>query len=266
MGKMTQDQYVEKRVAEGFTVEQAKAEYNRTDTPTTAMLKEKLVSDGKAPTKGEALAMMYEAIQNNPNRQAKYAPDFSLSKEYEKLANTYNSRMTNKERENVVAQGLRIKRAGTISEETKQAEIDKTINMSIAEVIRQLKKFEAKVADMESKIDNFDVSAVQAKVDDLTEKYHKKCNANKGNWMLIANLESQYQKDVDKIEFDEIIKPLNDLKIARYEADTYRAIYEARLKFFVKANKDLIAEELTEAKRDEIRGSLLDLAPLVEED
>lgn len=266
MSKMTQEQYVEKRVAEGFTVEQAKSEYNRTDTPTTVTLKEKLKNDGKAPTRGEMRLIIHEAIQNNPNRVKVYTPDFSLSKEYKALASKDTSNMTQREKDNLSKQMLHIKINGTISEKTRQAEIDNTLNMPIAQIILQLKNHEAKVADMDERIDNFDLSSIQSKADKLKEQYDKKYIANRGNATAVATLQREYEKEIDELEMELITKPLNDLKLQRYEANEYKKIYDARLKYFVRANEDLIREELVEAKRREIRGSLLNLAGFVEED
>ena len=44
----------------------------------------------------------------------------------------------------------------------------------------------------------------------------------------------------------------------------YFLIYAARVKYFVDANKELIRSEMENAKREEIRGSLLDLAEELE--
>mgnify|MGYP006953954663 CR=1 FL=1 len=58
---------------------------------------------------------------------------------------------------------------------------------------------------------------------------------------------------------------MNDLKIKRYRASEFLLIYEARINYYMTANKDLIEEEIQNAKREEIRGSLGDLVAYMEE-
>ena len=65
---------------------------------------------------------------------------------------------------------------------------------------------------------------------------------------------------------DELVKiPRNDLALKRYRALEFLFIYEARIKYYMTANKDLIEEEIQNAKREEIRGSLGDLVAYMEE-
>lgn len=71
---------------------------------------------------------------------------------------------------------------------------------------------------------------------------------------------------MDKLEHEKITKPLNDLKIKRWEAKQYYFVYEARVSYYVLANKELIKEEIVRAKREEIRASLVDLAEYVEDE
>lgn len=77
---------------------------------------------------------------------------------------------------------------------------------------------------------------------------------------------AKLQEDIDKLEMDLVTTPLNELALKRYRAKEFFSVYEARVKFYVTANKDLIKEEIENAKRAEIRGSLAELAGYVEED
>ena len=150
---------------------------------------------------------------------------------------------------------LSIQITGTVTDEVRQAEIDKTLEMPIKQVIVKRKEYEQIVAECEEKIDNFDFTAVQAKADEIEAEYQKKLKGKNG----IAF------STIDELEYEEVIKPLNDLKLQRYEAKEYYLIYEARVKYYVNANRTLIEEEMQNAKRMEVRGSLADLAEYLEE-
>ena len=77
-------------------------------------------------------------------------------------------------------------------------------------------------------------------------------------------MRGEYEKEVEALEHELITVPMNDIKIRRFEAKEYFLIYAARVKYFVDANKELIRSEMENAKREEIRGSLLDLAEELE--
>lgn len=255
---MTKEQWIEKRMAEGFSKEQAAHEYDHFHDPMVAEAQKQ-----KVPTRGEMIAMIAEKKQANLDKRKVYKPDFSIceavlkiNKEIEALKG--KSPYDTKKAQELSQQGLYIKLHGTIPEDVKQAEIDKTLEMPLADLISQYKKYGKIITECEEKIERFDVSKAQAKIDTLTTQYQSKAK-NRGSFVYKGDIAEQYEKEVDKIEFAEIIKPLNDLKIKRYEAGEYFLIYEARIKHYVNANKDLIDEEVTAARREEIRGSLADL-------
>lgn len=261
---MTREQFIEARMAEGFTREAAEHAYDHTHDPAIEAAQEQ-----KIPTRGEMIATIAEARQKNPNKAKLYKPDFSLAqsvinlkKELEALKGKapYDS----KKAEELSRQILSIRINGTITDEMRQEEIDKTLEMPVAELITQRKKYEKIITECEEKIDNFDVSGVQAKVDALGDEYERKAKS-RGAFVQSFDIQDEYNKRIDAIEFEEITKPLNELKIKRYEAMEYYLIYEARIKYYVTANKALIEEEITQAKREEIRGSLADLAEYVED-
>lgn len=261
--RVTREEWIEKRVAEGFTKEYAEREYDNFTDPAIAQAQEQ-----KVPTKADMMVMLEEAIQNNPNRKKVYTPDFKLSKEYLEVkaelealkgVEPYDA----KKAEELSKRMLSIQINGTVTDEERQAEIDKTLEMPIKQIIAERKKYEKIVADCEDKIDNFDLTAVQAKADALTEEYQKKLKGKSGITFSVINAE--YEAKVAELEYKEVTKPLNDLKLQRYEAKEYYLIYEARVKYYVTANKELIEEEIQNAKRMEVRGSLADLAEYLED-
>lgn len=222
----------------------------------------------KVPTKADMMVMLEEAIQNNPNRKAVYTPDFKLSKEYKALVKELEALKGTgsydaKKAEDISSRMLSIQIGGTVTDEARQAEIDKTLVMPIKQIIAECKKYEQIVAECEEKIDNFDFTSVQAKADALTAEYDKKL---KGKWGIgYSVIKAEYESKVEELELKEVIEPLNDLKIKRYEANEFYFIYEARVKYYVLANKDIIEQEIERAKHEEVRGSLADLAEYLED-
>lgn len=163
----TREAWIEKRVAEGFTKEQAEHEFDNYTDPAIAKAQEQKVS-----TRGEMIQMINEAILNNPNKKQLYIPDFSLSAEYIGLKNELDKAVEANNLELVQELNKRmlyVKMSGTVTNEEIQAEIDKTLVMPLSEVFEKYNKYKAIVAECEEKIDNFDVPPVlQAKVDALT--------------------------------------------------------------------------------------------------
>lgn len=260
---MTKEQWIEKRMAEGFSKEQAEHEYNHFHDP---MIEE--AQKQKVPTRGEMIALIAEKRQKNPDKKKVYAPDFKLSKKYLEVRAELEAfkgvaPYDAKKAEELSKRMISIQINGTVTDEERQTEIDKTLEMPLAELIAQYKKYGKIITECEEGIDTFDVSKAQAKVDTLTAQYQRKAK-NRGSFVYKGDIAEQYEKEVDKIEFEELIKPLNDLKIKRYEAGEYFLIYEARIKHYVNTNKALIDEEVTAAKREEIRGSLADLVEYME--
>lgn len=195
----------------------------------------------------------------------KYAPDFSLSDEYLELSKQLsNMNLSQKDRDDISKKMLFIKIQGNVSPEFIEDEKERVMTLPIASVIKKIKSLEIDIEKTKQDIDNFDYEYVQRKLDEVSTKYQ---GFTKGMDLLSAGL--TYQKDfnneADKIEFELMHKPLNDLKLKLYYARTIKTIYDLRLKYYVQANKDLIKLEIEEAKRREIKGSLLDLAPYVEE-
>lgn len=263
MSKFTREAWIEKRVAEGFTAEQAGNEYDNYLDPAI-----KEAQEQKVPTRGEMIQMIHEAMLNNPNRKKVYTPDFRFSKEYLKLkeeakALTGVSPYDTRKAQELSKQMLSIQLNGTIAEEERQAEIDKTLTMPIADILKERKRYENLVLEYEEKIDNFDISPVQAKVDDLTAKYERKLRGKHG--IDFSIIKAEYERAVDELKHELIDIPKNDLAIKRYEAKEYFLIYEARVKYYIAANRELIDEEIQNAKRMEVRGSLVDLVEYMEE-
>lgn len=222
----------------------------------------------KVPTRADMLIMINEAIQNNPNRKKVYTPNFKLSSEYLALqaelealkgVEPYDA----KKAEELTSRMLSIQINGTVSDEARQQAVDKTLEMPIKQIIAERKKYEQIVAECEEKIDNFSLEDVQTKVDALTGEYNKKLKGKSG--IAYSVTKAEYDRKVDELEYEEVTKPLNDIKLQRYEAKEYYLIYEARVKYYVRANKELIEEEIQNAKRMEVRGSLADLAEYLEE-
>lgn len=264
MGRMTREEWIEKRVAEGFSVQDAEHEYDKYQDPAIQQAQEQ-----KVPTRADMMVMINEAFQNNPNRKRVYTPDFKLSKEYlavkaelekVKKAQPYDP----KKAEELSNRMLSIQMGGTITDEVLQAEVDKTLEMPIKQIIAERKKYEKIVADCEEKIDNFDLTAVQDEAEKLSEEYQKKLRGKSG--ISFSAINAEYERKVADLEYEEVTKPLNDLKIQWFEANEFYTIYEARVKYYVTANKELIEEEIQNAKRMEVRESLADLAEYVEEE
>lgn len=258
----TREAWIEKRVAEGFTKEQAEHEFDNYTDPAIAKAQEQ-----KVPTRGEMIQMINEAILNNPNKKQLYIPDFSLSAEYIGLKNELDKAVEANNLELVQELNKRmlyVKISGTVTNEEIQAEIDKTFVMPLSEVFEEYNKYKAIVAECEEKIDNFDVPPVlQAKVDALTAEYKRKSRGKSG--ALFDNIEGEYNKAVDELELKYIKIPVNDLALKRYRSVEFMRCYEARIKYYMTANEELIKEEIQNAKREEIRGSLEDLVTYMEE-
>lgn len=261
MAEMTRDQFIKVRMAEGFSKEAAEHAYDHTHDPAIEAAEEQ-----KVPTKGEMIQMIHEARQNNPNKKKLYTPDFKLSKEYQVVKKEKDKAIKANDYklvEKLSKQMLTIQIHGTIDSEEYQTKVDQSLDMPIASIFAERKKYEAIITECEEKLDNFDVSSVQSKVDALGDQYNRKIKNAKSS-MDAALLREEYEKEVEALEHELITVPMNDLKIKRFEAKEYFLIYAARIKYYVDANKELIRAEMENAKREEIRGSLLDLAEELE--
>lgn len=193
-------------------------------------------------------------------------PNFTLTAEYMALSRESKSALKNndvKRAQELSQRMLSIQLGNLISKEERQEEVDKTLVMPISEIFKEFNKYKAIMAECAEKIDNFDISSVQAKVDEVTEKYEKKAEGKSG--IHLAQIKASYEKEVNDLEYKLIKIPMNDLKIKRYRASEFLLIYEARINYYMTANKDLIEEEIQNAKREEIRGSLGDLVAYMEE-
>lgn len=76
----TREAWIEKRVAEGFTKEQAEHEFDSYTDPAIAKAQEQ-----KVPTRGEMIQMINEAIMANIDKEQIYKPNFTLTAEYKIL-------------------------------------------------------------------------------------------------------------------------------------------------------------------------------------
>lgn len=257
----TREAWIEKRVAEGFTKEQAEHEFDSYTDPAIAKAQEQ-----KVPTRGEMIQMINEAIMATIDKEQIYKPNFTLTAEYMALSRESKSALKNndvKRAQELSQRMLSIQLGNLISKEERQEEVDKTLVMPISEIFKEFNKYKAIMAECAEKIDNFDISSVQAKVDEVTEKYEKKAEGKSG--IHLAQIKASYEKEVNDLEYKLIKIPMNDLKIKRYRASEFLLIYEARIEYYMTANKDLIEEEIQNAKREEIRGSLGDLVAYMEE-
>lgn len=263
MEKFTREQWIEKRVSEGFSEEQAGNEYDKYLDPAI-----KEAQAQKVPTRKDMLEMINEDINKNPNKKKLYTPNFKLSGAYTDVHKELEALKRKQPYDAQKAKGLSDKMLsiqinGSIDYDEYHKLIDESLEMPIKEIIAERKKYEKIVADCEDQIENFDLSACQSKVDALTAEYDKKLKGKIG--LAVSTLKDEYNKKVDELELEMIIKPRNELAIKRWEAKQYYLIYEARVKYYVSANKDLIEEEIQQAKRDEVRESLVDLAGYLEE-
>jgi hypothetical protein len=260
MAEKTRDDFITVKMAEGFSKEIAGRMYDSTVDPQIAAAQEQ-----KVPTRGEIIEGIYTARLNNPDRKSLYKPDFSFSKEYLALKDEVDKAVKARDKklsDMILAQMIKIKLNGTITEEQRQAEIDKTLEMPIAAILKERKKYEAIVTECEHKLNTFDISEVQAKVDALSAKYETQ--AKGAGQIARATLWEAYNKAVKDLEDKLITIPMNDIKIKRHNAKEWYLIYEARVKYYVAANQDLIEEEIENAKREEVRGSLVELAEALE--
>jgi len=185
----TKEEWIEKRVAEGFTKEYAIREYEGKQDPAVAEA---------VPTRADMIVMINEAINNNPNRKKVYIPDFKLSKEYlavkaeleaVKSASPYDA----KKAEDLSKRMLSIQISGTVTDEARQVEIDKTLEMPIKQVIAKRNEYKQIVAECEEKIDNFDFTAVQAKADEIEAEYQKKRRKNSGA-SYVSSISAEYER------------------------------------------------------------------------
>lgn len=219
------------------------------------------------PTRGEMPQMIHEALNNNPDRKKAYTPDFKLCKEYLALKDEKNKAEKAgdwKKAQELSEKMLNIQLSGTVTNEEKQAEIDKTLEMPIADILKERKKYKKIILECEEKIDNFDVSPVEAEVDALTAEYDQKLRGKHG--MTFDVIKAEYEKAVDELERKLVIIPMNEIALRRYKAKEYFLIYEARVKYYIAANRALIDEEIQNAKRMEVRGSLVDLVAYMEDE
>lgn len=217
-------------------------------------------------TRGEMIQMIHEARQNaakqkNLNKDKLYKPNFKLSKDYEAVAKKADEAAKAgdyKLAEALSKEMLSIQLNGAVDSEEYQKAVDQSLEMPIASVFTERKKYEAVITECEEKLANFDVSSVQSQIDALGDQYNKKIRAAKYS-QDVAILQAEYEKEAAALEHELITIPMNDLKIKRFEAKEYLLIYEARIKAYIGANEELIRAEEENAKREEIRGSLADL-------
>lgn len=132
----TREAWIEKRVAEGFTKEQAEHEFDSYTDPAIAKAQEQ-----KVPTRGEMIQMINEAIMANIDKEQIYKPNFTLTAEYMALSRESKSALKNndvKRAQELSQRMLSIQLGNLISKEERQEEVDKTLVMPISEILRNL--------------------------------------------------------------------------------------------------------------------------------
>ena len=211
----------------------------------------------------EQRARIKKLFEESPNRnRAKYNPDFTLSPEYERLLSADTSKMSDKEIEKYNYQRVSLKKNGGFTNERRQAEIDKSLALPLSEVIKLRDSYKAQITSLEADMDNFDVSEAQALVDEITAKYEKQIKGLSG--IARANKQSEYNKEVDSVELEKYRKPYNALALKRYEAIQLYKVYEARIKLYVSANREIIERQIERARENEVTENLLALAEYME--
>lgn len=259
------EDFREVKRAEGFKDEDIKKMYYG-DPELDTKIQQAITS--KAPTKGEQVEAIGNAILNNKNKDELYVPDFSLSKPYlelsEKINNT-SSNIDNFEKAKLGKELLSINMNGTISKKERQDILDKATEMLIADVLAEKDKYEKKVADFTDKLDNFEITGIQAKIDEVMEKYQQQADKNRGRYSVLAKLQDDRDNEVDGLEKELFIIPFNDLKIQRWEAQIYFNAYDIVAMKYANEHKDIIKQGIEEARRREVIGSLAGLAPYLEE-
>lgn len=138
----TKEAWVEKRMAEGFTKEYAENKYAQTIDPIV-----KKAQEQKPLTRADMRVLFHEAFYNNPDRKKVYSPDFSLSEEYLKLIEEKDALVGTIPYDTVKVKELsdrmlHIQIEGTLTVEEIQAEIDKTLEMPIKQILTERKKYE----------------------------------------------------------------------------------------------------------------------------
>lgn len=259
----TKEQWVEKRVAEGFSIEYAEKEY---DGLVDQEIKE--AQDPSVPTKADLMVMIEEAYQKNPDKKKLYTPDFKMSDQYvslkKEVARIKSTQPYDEKRaQEILSEMLDVQFNGTLSKDGLQMEIDKTLEMPIKTILAERKKYKKIIKDCENKIDNFDMTGFKAEAEVLDKKYKDQTKGKAG--AVKASYYEEYLKELEKLEFEKVKNPLNVLAIKRWEAKQFFLVFDARVKYYINANSDLIKDEIENAKREEIRGSLVDLVELIEE-
>lgn len=154
-------------------------------------------------------------------------PDFTYSDEYKELNKSLQGKALTRKK---AAELMSIKRNGTISQKRKSEIIEKARQMSLSQILENCSKYEKAVQKCEQEYDKLTVSM-----------------------------------DGGSFDFEEYEEKRNKILIERYENVVYYSSFNMALREYIQANDQLIREEIVNAKRDEIRTSLIPLVKYLSE-
>ena len=202
-----------------------------------------------------------ERIMNGNGGADPYTPIFSATKQYQELDQLDKDNLSEKERNELVRRMFNVKNGG-LFEQMRQTEIDKSLEMPISEVITNRDKYRARLDELTKTFDDFSEDKFEQAVERLVLVYETKGRG--ANDMANAQLKADFLRDKQRLYFEHITLPKNQILIDRYEAEVLYEVYEHRVELYVKSNEDKIREQIEAVKGEEIRENLLALAPYVE--
>lgn len=215
-------------------------------------------------TPAEMTERLGKLIAESPSRRrGRFTPDFSLTKEYEELSGVDTSKMSTKEAEEHAFKLMQIKRAGTFTDEQRQAEIDNSLSIPLSEAIKLRDQYKADIERTEAEMDSFDTSNFDRKAEALSVVYKQRTKGKSG--MQLAHIQAEYDKEYDALKFEEYTKPYNSLAVKRHEAIEKYKVYEHRIQLYCSLNKEAIVRQIEKARDAEINENLLALAEYMEE-
>lgn len=197
--------------------------------------REKLVSEieaakkKKASAEAQAAKMLQDGLERGDafSKSAKYPqPNFTYSEEYKKLKLELDKKHTPQELQKLVSDLVGLKTEGTISRERQAEIIDEARAMSLSQLLSKCSSYREEIQRCEAEYDKLTEKAPEGKVEDYEEKRNK---------LLIKHWE----------------------KMAYYRA------YDLALRDYIRANDELIKDEIVNAKRDEIKSSLVQLVKFI---
>lgn len=196
--------------------------------------------------------------------------DFSYSKKYQDL----KSQLDNAEswqKKKILAEMTMIKTKGTITPSEKQKMLDSAIALPLDQLMSEHSRLIAKYNELGEKIKGLSIEEYQTRADTEVEENRKKyvselqrhpeySDAKRARIRAIAesNLSDIYEKEEAQYTADK-----QALMIEMWETNETLKAHEMALSKYISENSDLIAQEMEEARRAEIRGSLRGLAELI---